>query len=206
MGLKRAIFTVLIGDYDRLNIAPSQNGWDCILITDQKIANSKGWKIIQVPVSVTPRLDSRMYKILSHKYLAKYSLICYIDANYKIISQLPNRPIRFLHLKRRFVHEEIEAIKSLNKENLPSLDTFAKYCNDVKFKDNFGLYQNGFFIREHNEIENKLHELWWMFTNTLTTRDQLTLPLAFYMSQIPMFNFIFSSNQKKYFKKTGNHK
>ena len=42
--MNKAIFTVLIGNYDTL----LPEGWDSILITDQKLPDYLGWKVKHV--------------------------------------------------------------------------------------------------------------------------------------------------------------
>ena len=89
--MKKAILTVLIGDYESLKPAPEYKGWDSILITNQVLSDYKGWQVIHIPISNNPKLDSRRYKILSHKYLPEYGLVCYIDASVTLLKEPPSK-------------------------------------------------------------------------------------------------------------------
>ena len=115
--MKKAILTVLIGDYESLKPAPEYKGWDSILITNQVLSDYKGWQVIHIPISNNPKLDSRRYKILSHKYLPEYGLVCYIDASVTLLKEPPSEPIRFKHPSRKSFDEEAYAVVRYGKDN-----------------------------------------------------------------------------------------
>ena len=212
--MKKAIYSVIIGDYDHLQQAPKQPGWDCYLYTDQNFTDSKGWCIIPVPVSKNPKLDSRRYKILSHNYLKDYDLVCYVDANYTVIGELPDYPMRFLHGQRKTVMDECDQVLRLKKETRKNIDYLKEYIGNFNYPiySDF-LLQNGFFIRFQDPFSNMLHDYWFWLTQLITCRDQLTLPVAiktlpldlekhYYYYSLPLENH----HHKKYFQKVTNHK
>jgi hypothetical protein len=206
--MKKAIYSVIIGDYDHLHPAPKQDGWDCYLYTDQNFTDSMGWCVIPVPVSKNPKLDSRRYKILSHNYLKDYDLVCYIDANYTVIGELPYYPMRFLHGQRNSVYDECDQVLKLRKETRGNIDYLKEYMDTINFPLSPPpfLFQNGFFVRFHDPISNQLHDYWFWLTQLITCRDQLTLPVA--MHKVPFTDLYPLENyqHKRYFKKLSNHK
>ena len=199
--MKKAIFTVLIGDYDHLVQAPKQNGWDCILVTDQEFEDSKGWEVFHVSGYLDEKLHSRYYKIMSHHVLDQYDLVCYIDANYTIVGKLPERPMRFKHLKRSTVDEELDRLSGTTKETPFNLECVSRYAKLMDFKDDKGLFQNGFFIRKHDEETNKLHDVWWSIVSRFSHRDQLSLPIASHKLDMEL-----EGETNRYFKRVRNHK
>ena len=179
--MKKAIFTVLFGEYDELRNAPSYKGWDSILFTDKPPKNAKGWQVRIVKLELSTEKESRRYKLLSHLYLSEYSLVCYMDANMDLRQEPPSRPIWFTHPRRNYVFEEARQIIRLKKADSGQVDRQMKAYLDAKFKDRFGLYQNGFFVRAHNEKMNKLMQVTFATVEKFTHRDQLALPYAVFV-------------------------
>lgn len=199
MEQKKAIYTVLIGEYDQLNEAPNFIGWDCFLLTDLKIKDSKGWKIIKINEKIEPKKLSRKVKIMVHDYLPNYDLYCYVDANIKLTKKPPNYPFRVMHPKRHNVSAECDAVILLGKDN-PSIvrEQYIGYVKD-EFTDDLGLFQNGFFVRENSVEINDLHSFWWNEVQKHSYRDQLSLPYAVWKFGIKFENVFLESDIKKYY-------
>ena len=180
----KAIFTVLLGGYDTLNHAPNFKGWDCILITDSKPMDSKGWQVKSVEPSNNPAKESRRYKFLSHRYLHEYDLVCYVDANMKLIKEPPSNPIWFKHPKRSTVDSEAKAVIQLRKAPENVIRDQMLFYFSSGFPDNAGLYQNGFFVRSNrNTIQNKLMEKTFEICQRYSMRDQIALPYAMWSTK-----------------------
>lgn len=177
--MKKAIFTVLIGNYDTLLPAPNFPGWDTILITDQKLPDYLGWTVHKVE-SYTELGDqklSRKCKILSHVYLKEYDLVCYIDANVSLIKPPPDEPTFFSHPQRRTVHQEAVAVIKLKKDTKITVQKQYATYKKQGFKDNVGLWCNRFFVRDQRNGDlNSVFKLWWMHVKEHSYRDQLSLP------------------------------
>lgn len=177
--MKKSIFSVLIADYDQLNQAPSYSDWDAILFTDKKPKDSKGWQIRVINIELSPEKESRKYKFLSHIYLSEYDLVCYMDANMILKKEPPSFPIWFFHPVRRKVFDECKVIERLNKANSEQIKRQYRFYLEAKFKDNQGLFQNGFFVRSNrDEAQNRLMELTFQIVQDFTHRDQIALPFA----------------------------
>ena len=182
--MKKAIFTCLFGQYDELHQAPSFEGWECILFTDKKQKAMKGWDVRLVETTSSPELESRRYKWLSHLYLNEYDLVCYIDANMVLNSEPPSNPLWYVHPRRRRVSEELKKCIELGKISQNEVTRTAGFFREKRFRDNAGLFQNGFFVREHNVRMNNLCAVNWALIQKLTTRDQITFPYAVELYQM----------------------
>lgn len=178
--MKKAIFTVLLGGYDNEPMPTKIKGWDNVIFTDQRLLLAKKWeKIIKVAPTDNPALESRRYKWLSHKFIPEYDLVCYHDANMRIIKILPDYPFRIVHYKRKTVQEEADACnKQVHRCTVESINYQMNAYRTDGFTDQKPLYLNGFFSRLHNEKENHLHEYVFSLLEKYTPRDQLALPYA----------------------------
>ena len=174
----KAIYTCLFGNYDNLNPAPKLRGWDFILFTDSEIFDARGWNVRLVKKELSAEKESRRYKFLSHIYLREYRLVCYIDANMRLLKEPPLRSIWFRHPMRTSVVSEAARIIELGKADSKSVtDQINRYFSQG-FPDNVGLFQNGFFVRSHSDNNNRLMEETWLIIKEHTHRDQIALPFA----------------------------
>ena len=202
----KAIYSVITGDYDMLPVAPYFEGWDCIMFTDYPVKDeNNGWEIRQLPKSDNPELQSRYYKIMSHIELSEYDKVCYIDGNQTFLRQPPNNPTWFLHPGRNDIFNEAKQIVRLNKAPKTAIEKQLAYYKSKGYKDS-GLYMNGFFVREHKPDINKLHEVWYKETSRFTSRDQLSLPFAIWITGIAPENILHSKEKDKYAIITNGHK
>lgn len=181
----KAIVTVIIGNYDTLKPAPKFEGWETILITDNKYSDSLGWEVLQVQ-SNDPQKDSRYYKWMLHEVIPEYDLYCYIDGSMELHKEPPNETVFFRHPKRRRVFDEGEMIIKLNKDSRQNVNATLDYFRSEKFKDKNGLFQNGFFVRENNPRMNKLCEVVCEIVCEYSHRDQLALPFALFKTGIEL--------------------
>lgn len=199
MEIKKAIYTVLIGGYDNINSAPDYVGWDCFLFTDLDITEPKGWKIIKINDDLEPKKLSRKIKILGHKYLPDYDLLCYIDCNITLGKKPPSHPLYVRHPSRNTVTAECERVILIGKDKksivLKQLDSYTS----KGFPDNFGLFQNGFFIRENNTETNLIYDFWWDEVKKHSYRDQISFPYVLWKLGIQLYNVYLDQDVKKYY-------
>jgi hypothetical protein len=180
---KKAIYTVITGGYDTLKPAPHFKGWDTVAITDTFHDENEWDIVVQIPKSENPLLQSRYFKIMSHDLLRDYDLVCYIDGNQRLINPPPSVPTWFSHPRRNNIFDEAQAIINLKRfDDQTVLDQIVHY-EQTGYKDR-GLYMNGFFVREHNDEINELHNVWYQETTKYTHRDQLSLPYAIHKTGI----------------------
>jgi hypothetical protein len=181
--MKKAIYTELFGDYDSLQPAPNYAGWDSILFTDMKLPFYKGWIPVRIE-SKDPKKDSRKFKWLSHRYLKDYSTVCHMDSNMSLRREPPHKPLWFQHPRRKTVKEEAARIIELKKDSEGAVNRQIGFFELLGFKDDKGMYQNGYFVREHTEDQNALCEAVWEIIEQWSYRDQIALPVAIWSTGI----------------------
>jgi hypothetical protein len=89
MSKKIVIYTAVFGNNNYDALSSNLPGFDFICFTDKK-KESSTWKIKLVKADLSPEVLNRKYKILAHKYLKKYDVSLYIDANIKILKNPKN--------------------------------------------------------------------------------------------------------------------
>ena len=186
MPLNKCIFSVITNNYDPIYTAPKYDGWDVILFIDSKPEKDCGWTIKLIKDAENqkcPILLSRKYKILSHRFLPEYDLVCYMDANQCLRKEPPSIPTWFRHDRRQNIYQEAAQIIKNGRFSKKHIDRQIDYYNKNYYKDK-GLYTNGFFVRQHSEKINKLHDVWYTETAKFTPRDQLSLPYAIFKTNI----------------------
>lgn len=188
--MRKAIFTVLLNKYDELKPAPRFPGWDTILFTDHHYPNLKGWTIHKVKPQEDSARESRKYKFLSHQYLAQYNLVCYIDANMNLHTEPPSKPVWFAHPMRKDVKTEATRCIQLKKDDAHTIQRQLDFYKKEGFPDKSGLYQNGFFVREHSAEQNKLMEYTMQLLQQYSCRDQLAFPFAIWKTGITPPNIL----------------
>src|SRR5690606_15582742 len=197
--MKKAIVTVLLGNYDTLKPAPKYKDWETILITDKHYPNPLGWTIHKVK-SVNQAYDSRYYKWLTHKFLPAFNLVCYIDASIELKQEPPSVETWFSHPRRKKVKTEAVQILKLEKSSPEIIESQLSFYKESNFKDNKGLYQNGFFVRNHDTETNKLCEEVYKIVSTFSNRDQLALPFVLDQTNTTLQNVLPGKETGKYIK------
>jgi len=187
--LKKAIYSVITGGYDSLLVAPYFEGWDVIMFTDQHFTDTKGWAIRKLPKHENPLLQSRDIKIRSHIHLKEYDLVCYIDGNQKFLKAPPNEPTWYLHGGRINIFQEAQQI--INNGRFPAdvIEPQIDYYKSQGYED-CGLFLNGFFVRDHSQEINHLHNHWYKETCRFAPRDQLSLPYAVWLTGVEPKNIL----------------
>lgn len=197
--MKKVIFTVIIGGYDDIPTKPSFKGWDYFLFTDEKPKDAKGWNVFLVDRAEDSKKLSRKYKILSHRYLPEYNLVCYFDANIVLLKEPPLSPLRGHHRVSRTLHDEARLILRANKESLAVINRQLLFYKKSGIQGKSRVLQNGFFVRQHNNQMNSIHEEWWEHIEQFSYRDQLSLPAILEKHKITLTGTIPHSKFQSYF-------
>lgn len=190
--MKRVIYTVIVGGYDRLRQPVAYPGWDYVCFTDGRRTGWRPklglshWDIRPLPdTGLTPTLNSRLPKILPHRYLTDYDYSVYIDGN----ATLTGNPSDLLdqlgwpkmaiseHPFRATVFEEIEECIRQSKAPRALLETQRQAYQSDHAPEDLRLLENNLLLRSHND-DGVIHlmEAWWEQMNTFSHRDQLSLP------------------------------
>lgn len=187
--MRKALFTVNFGNYDTIKKVPKWDGWDTILVTDLPIEDPRFTKVLYRETN-QPQLDSRYYKWCSHIWAKEYDTVIYYDANLELIRKPSQDHFHIVHEVRKSVREEIDALIKLNHRwDRDSLERQWIWMRDMGFKDNRGLYLNGFFGRDNRDKQtNTICNHIWEMCQKWTNRDMLALPYMLWLHGIQLPN------------------
>lgn len=176
--MKKAIFTCNIGGYDNTPHPPALNkDWTKILLSDVEPPKHNFDEFILLDKTDRPDLLSKQVKWQPHLFLPNFDLYCWYDSNMKIIRELPPKPFRILHPRRKSVKQEVDAcIRQNHRWSKESLQQQYNFMLENGLQDKVGLFLNGFHCRENNEIDKLIGDEVVNMLNNFTTRDQIAFP------------------------------
>jgi hypothetical protein len=129
-----------------------------------------------------PRRNSRIQKILSHKYFDSEFTV-YLDGNRKLLVS-PEELVKkymdgydiacFKHASRDCVYDEAMECAKLGLDDPEIIIEQAKYYEDHEYAKHKGLCEAGFMIRRNNERTRRFNEAWWADYCRFSRRDQLS--------------------------------
>lgn len=203
--MKRVIYTVIIGGYDRLIEPQAYPGWDFVCFTDGRNTGLRaklGLSRWEVRHFDTEGLDSfrqsRLPKILPHRYLKDYDYSVYIDGNAKLLTD-PAAQLDAMswpkmavseHPFRATVFEEIDECIRQGKAPREVLEAQRSAYQADGFPPDTRLLENNLLLRRHNDPEVvALTEAWWEQLTTFSHRDQLSLPYVAWKRHFPIHVF-----------------
>lgn len=203
--MKRVIYTVIIGGYDRLIEPQPYPGWDFVCFTDGRNTGLRAkvglshWNIRPLP---DENLDSfrcsRLPKILPHRFFPDYDYSVYIDGNARLLDD-PYAILETMawpkmavseHPFRNTVLEEIDECTRQNKAPLDLLEAQREAYLAEGMPEDLKLLENNLLMRRHNNAEVvHLMEAWWQEMNTHSHRDQLSLPYVAWKHNFSIHTF-----------------
>ena len=190
--LKKVVYSVILGNYDKIKTINIQNGYDYFLFSDvyNNISIKTNWTILPIPedvknLNVTKVKKQRFIKFHPHLYFKNYDLSIYIHATFEITGDLNEFLLRtlsskfyiysFEHPSRKNIIEETFAVVRTKKEKNETIKIIRERYNREKFPDNSGLIESCLIIRKHNEKNCiNLMENWFEEIKTYSHRDQLS--------------------------------
>jgi hypothetical protein len=189
---KKLIYTVITNSYDKIRPVRIYPGFDYWLFTDNPNIDPKGWELKLIEKDSNPLVQQRLIKINSHEFTKGYDLTIYFDGNFEIIKD-PNELLTshfsggFLtsrHPKRGGVVEEGKEILRKRKDTIERVQTIFSFSEKVGYKDDLGLYETGFIARDKSQEVIRLEKKWSEILKSTSHRDQLSLPLASFVSGV----------------------
>ena len=130
-----------------------------------------------------PRRNSRIHKILIHKY-SDADVTIWHDANINLLHP-PEEIVEkylgdydmamFKHGGRDCIYDEAMVVAKLGLDNVETIIEQAKYYEDRGFPKHYGLATGCFIIRRNNAKTQELNEAWWADYCRFSRRDQLSL-------------------------------
>lgn len=187
-GLKIAVFTAIIGEYDSLKL-PSHldSAFDYYLFTDRTAPDTGVFQVRPAPFHCDdPTRTARYIKTHPHTLLAEYDLAIWADANVMVLGDFRTSIANFLasgrcvgafpHPMRTSVVDEIEACSTFNKDEPEILDSKRQECSR---SDDDDLIESGFMIFDlRDEKTSRFLDRWWSLIDRGSKRDQLSIMSA----------------------------
>jgi hypothetical protein len=197
--MRKAVITANIGDYDSIkSIAPENENWEHILITDESpeyIENSN-WNIKNVyeildkktiHKAETPRKIAREIKLNLPFLFSDYNILVWCACFLEIRSNLDDIAKNYFgnndiiirkHLTRNCVWQESEAIKRLKLADFDTLDRQLAYYEEKDFPIEYGLSACNFIMIRNTEITKEFFKKWHDIWSRFSRRDQMSFPFV----------------------------
>jgi hypothetical protein len=148
---------------------------------------SETWKIEKAYNNFKdPRRNSRIHKILIHKYVdTEYSI--WIDGNIKLLispEEIIERYLKhhdfavFKHPTRDCLYKEAMTCATLKQDDPEIIIEQAKYYEDQGFPKEMGLAECNILIRRHTKKVEAFNNAWWAEYARFSRRDQISFMYA----------------------------
>ena len=162
--IKKVVYSVIIGKYDKISTFSKQKGYNYFLFSDNYYKNTN-WTIIPISKLIKEKNISRIkitryFKLFPHLFFKYYELSLYVDASYIIKGDLNELLLRTLnpsfdlyllqHYGRNKIFQEFSAVIHRKKDTKEIVNKVRKRYIKEKFPDNLGLTENCIIIRKHN--------------------------------------------------------
>ena len=206
---KIAIYTCIIGDYDKVNEPIYFNdNVDYILFTDKKI-KSKFWKVKKIPYKILELKNSilinRYIKLHPNEFLKGYDYSIYIDGNVKTVTDISGftRCVHkktglamFKHHSRECIYVEEKACLLQNKGNKEKIKIQINNYKEEGFPSHFGLLEGTIVVTDlKNKKSRELLIKWWNeFLKSESMRDQISLPYVLWKNNYSIDDIGFLGN------------
>lgn len=203
--MKNVIYTILVGNYDRLMqpLAVDENFDYLCFSNDIKEKKVGVWTIRRIPFQDSDKTRvSRYPKLLPHKVLQEYDYSLYIDANIQITGRelydLINRKIeeetliaQVPNIFRNCIYKDIEIAYRKRKVDFKGAKRQYKHLKQEGFPEHYGLFENNVILRKHNDPKVvEISEAWWKEYSNYTHRDQFCLMYVYWKhNYMPTFLF-----------------
>ena len=221
--LKKVVYSIILGNYDKIKPFNKQKGFDFYLFTDDytnKKYKNKNWTILPIPdevknLNINLVKKQRFIKLHPHLYFKKYDLSIYIDGTFKIKGDLNEFLLRVLtpkyylytfeHPSRNSIFKEIKKVIQWKKENNITGNLIKRRYRKEKYPDNNGLIESCLIIRKHNEKECiNIMNKWYEEIKFYSHRDQLSFNYIAWKNNIKI-KYISKKYAFEYFDKKRDH-
>ncbi len=190
---KIEVITSITSGKDRLSNEQVKGNAIWTVFTDDLTLKSKLWNIKpSYDRFKDPRRNSRIHKILIHKY-SDADITIWQDGRNRLLITPEEAVERYLgdydmaifsHITRNCLYKEAMVCARLNLDDPEVIIEQAKYYEDHEFAKEKGLCEGGFIIRRNNERTRAFNEAWWADYCRFSRRDQLSLMPAIEQSGV----------------------
>lgn len=223
INLKKVIYTIILGSYDKPKRFNKQEGYDYFLFTDDNSIEqykNTNWTLLKVPdevknLNVSTVKMQRFLKLHPHLYFKNYELSIYIDGTFIIKGNLDEFLLRILtpkfyfytfeHPERNNIFQEIKQVVRVKKEKKSLGELLVKKYMEEKYPYNNGLIESCLLIRKHNDKQCiNIMTKWYREIKKYSHRDQLSFNYIIWKNKIKM-KYISKEYALQYFIKRKTH-
>ena len=198
IGARRVVYTCLFGYSETFaDLAYERDPTiDFICFTDMPEVRSDFWQIVKVDRGrLDPSRAAKQRKILPHRFLSNYDSSLYIDNTVRL--KMPPLEIfeRFLepsaspfvcfrHPWRQCIYDEAREVIACDLEDPKRVNAQMDRYRESGYPAGNGLWKGAFLLRRHNDSGLiPLMETWFDHVCNYSNRDQLSLPVIFWLNQ-----------------------
>lgn len=178
------VITSITDNKDRLISDQNKGNAFFTAYLDDSAKESSRWNIKPAyDLFKDPRRNSRIHKILIHKY-SNADVTIWIDGRMKLLftpEELVEKYLKnydmaiFSHITRDCVYEEAVTCARLGLDDPKLILEQVKHYQSIEFPEHKGLCEGGFIIRRNNERTRNFNEAWWADYCRFSRRDQISL-------------------------------
>jgi len=194
--MKIEVITSITGNKDTLRNNQVKGDAVFTVFTDNNDLTSETWNVKPAfDRFIDPRRNSRIHKILIHKY-SDADVTLWIDGNKRLLIS-PEEIVKkylhdydiaiFAHVVRDCLYDEAMTCAKLNLDDPEVIIEQAKYYEDREWAKHKGLCEGGFILRRNNARTHAFNEAWWADYCRFSRRDQLSLMPALEKSRANVY-------------------
>lgn len=187
---KLVVYSAIFGGKDTFHEDQLQiRSADYVMFTDRPLESSV-WKVFQVKPEFPndPVRSAKVFKLQPHIYLRDYDYSFWIDGNMSLktsfMQELEKSDFKGFaasnakpKFERYCLYTEAQQCIKLKKDSPEIIDKQVRAYRAEGMPENFGLWECGSLLREHNRPEIiSLHRMWWRQILKYSRRDQISLP------------------------------
>lgn len=177
------VITSIVGDKDFINDEQVKGNATFTLYSDRP-ALSDTWNVKPAcQLFKDPRRNSRIHKIMIHKY-SKADVTIWMDGNTQLLASPEELVEKYLtgydmaafqHGSRDCIYDEALECARLGLDDPETIIEQAKHYEDEEYAKHKGLISGYFLIRRNNEKTKNFNEFWWADYCRFSRRDQISL-------------------------------
>jgi len=181
--MKKCLFTINFGNYDRLRDPIKTDGWDYIVFTNNDIT-SDVWDVRRVDFDMSNHYAARYVYINSHKFLPEYDYSIMVGGQIEVKGNLDKFVEQNFDLTKDFnlmkhpcrtcVYDEAALILKEGWGKYEEIDPQMARYKKEGFPEKFGLSACGIIGRRRNIKIKEYENRWWNEVINGACRDQLS--------------------------------
>lgn len=178
------VITSIVGGKDTLRNDQIKGNAKFICYTDDMSLKSDVWEIRKAYDGFKdPRRNSRVHKIMPHKY-SDADITIWIDGNISLVispEEIVDKclgdydMVMFKHGSRNCIYDEALECAKLRLDDPEKIIEQAKFYEDHEYAKKKGLLSGFFIMRRNNQKTRDFNEAWFADYCRFSRRDQISL-------------------------------